>query len=92
MKGKTLNQFMDDLYYNAEMEFVLNSKSYIISGWSNKDESYTIEVWSIEENPQELFSFTSVSRQEVVEAFEVAKIFGNKTLYDVEKDITVIYG
>ena len=92
MKGKTLNQFMDDLYYNAEMEFVLNSKSYIISGWSNKDESYTIELWSIEENPQELFSFTSVSRQEVVEAFEVAKIFGNKTLYDVEKDITVIYG
>ena len=92
MKGKTLNQFMDDLYYNAEMECVLNSKSYIISGWSNKDESYTIELWSIEENPQELFSFTSASRQEVVEAFEVAKIFGNKTLYDVEKDITVIYG
>lgn len=92
MKGKTLGQFIDDLYYNAEMEFLFNDKKYIISGWLNEDETYTVALSSIDENSQELFSCTSRSRQEVVETFEAAKIFDGRTIYDVEKNITVIYG
>ena len=92
MKGKTLRQFIDDLYYNAEMEFIFNGKKYIISGWLNEDETYTAALYLIEENSQELFSCTSRSRQEVVETFEVAKIFDGRTIYDVEKNIIVTYG
>ena len=92
MKGKTLRQFIDDLYYNAETEFIFNGKKYIISGWFNEDETYTVALYSIEENSQKLFSCTSGSRQEVVEAFEAAKIFDNRTIYDVEKNIIVTYG
>ena len=92
MKGKTLRQFIDDLYYNAEMEFIFNGKKYIISGWLNEDETYTVALYSIEENSQEIFSCTSRSRQEVVETFEAAKIFDNRTIYDVEKNIIVTYG
>ena len=92
MKGKTLNQFVDELYYNAEIEFILNRTKYIISGWSNDDGTYTLSLCSIEENPTELFNYTSESGTEVVENFENAKIFNGKTVYDVEKNITVIYG
>lgn len=55
MKGKALRQFIDDLYYNAETEFIFNGKKYIISGWLNEDETYTVVLYSIEENSQELF-------------------------------------
>ena len=92
MKGKTLRQFIDDLYYNAETEFIFNNKKYIISGWLNEDNTYTVALYSIEENSRELFSCTSCSRQEVVETFEAAKIFDGRTIYDVEKNITVTYG
>lgn len=92
MKGKTLRQFIDDLYYNAETEFIFNDKKYIVSSWLNEDDTYTVALYSIEENSQELFSCTSRSRQEVVETFEAAKIFGSRTIYDVEKNITVTYG
>ena len=92
MKGKTLRQFIDDLYYNAETEFIFNGKKYIISGWLNEDETYTVALYSIEENSQELFSCTSGSRPEIVKTFEVAKIFDGRTIYDVEKNIIVTYG
>ncbi len=92
VKGKTLRQFIDDLYYNAEMEFIFDGKKYIISGWINEDGTYTVALHSIEENSQEIFSCTSISRQEVVESFEIAKIFDSKTIYDVEKNIVVTYG
>lgn len=92
MQGKTLRQFIDDLYYNAEMEFIFNDKKYIISGWLNEDETYTVALYSIEENSKELFSCTSGSHLEVVETFEAAKIFDGRTIYDVEENIIVTYG
>ena len=92
MKGKTLRQFIDDLYCNAETEFIFEGKKYIISGWLNEDGTYTVALHSIEENSQEIFSCTSSSRQEVVENFEAAKIFDSKTIYDAEKNIVVTYG
>lgn len=84
-----MRQFIDDLYYNAEMEFIFNDKKYIISGWLNEDETYTVALYSIEENSKELFSCTSGSHLEVVETFEAAKIFDGRTIYDVEENIIV---
>ncbi len=92
VKGKSLSQFINDLHYNAETEFTFNDKKYLISGWINENNTYTLELYSIEKNPQKLFCCTDFSRQAVVEQFENAKIFENKTIYEVEKNITVNYG
>ena len=92
MNGKSLCQFINDLHYNAETEFTFNNKKYLISGWINENKTYALALYLIEENPQELFYCTDFSRQNVVEQFENAKIFENKTIYDVEKNITVNYG
>lgn len=92
MKGKSLREFVDDLYCNAETEFIFDGTTYIVEGWLNADGTYTIELNVVGENARKLFGHTSTSRREVVAAFESAKIFGGKTIYDVEKNISVLYG
>ena len=92
MKGKTLRQFIDDLHYNAETEFILHNTKYIISGWTNEDGTYTLSLNTISENGNALFGHTAKSRDECVDAFVNAKVFDNKNIYDVEKDIIVLYG
>ena len=92
MTGKNLRQFLEDLHYNAETEFIFNGKKYLVSGWINENNSYTLALYSIEENSQELFCFTDFSRQNVVEKFKTAKIFENQTISEVEQNITVNYG
>lgn len=42
MTGKTFRQFLDDLYYNAEIEFTFNGKKYLISAWLHADKSYIL--------------------------------------------------
>ena len=92
MEGKTLNQFVDDLYNNGEMEFIFEGKKYIVSAWLNKNASYTISLPSIEEKPAEVFSYTSRDRREVVEKLLSAKVFNEKNLYTAEDNIVVTYG
>ena len=74
------------------MEFSLYGKRYLVTGWLNEDGTYTISLCSIEETPAELFTCTAKLRSDVLETFENAKIFGDKNIYDVEKDIVVMYG
>ncbi len=92
MTGKNFSQFIEDLHYNAETEFTFNGKKYLISGWINENDTYTLALYSIEEKPQELFCCTDFSRQNVVEKFKTAKIFENQTICECEQNITVNYG
>lgn len=92
MTGKTVSEFITELYNNPEMEFLFRDKRYMLSGYiDSKDESYTLELWLIEENKM-LFSVSDRSREKCVEAFEKARFFDNKNIYEAEDKITVIYG
>ena len=42
MTGKTFTEFMDDLAYNPEMEFMFRGERYMISGYLTRDQ-YTLE-------------------------------------------------
>ena len=93
MKGNTLNEFMDDMYHNPEKEISYFGKRYMVTGHVNKTgELYTLEVYTIEKDCKELFKFTSKVRCECVEAFEHAKIFDGKNIYEAEKDIEILFG
>lgn len=93
MLGNDLNEFMDDMYHNPEKEISYYGKRYMITGYVDETcEFYTVEVYTIETECKELFKFTSKSRFECVEAFEQAKIFDGKTIYEAEKDIEVLFG
>ena len=90
MNGKTISNFISDLYYNSETEFVYQNMRYIISGYIDNNK-YTLELYNISQDKC-LFKMTDISREKCVEAFEEAPIFNGKTIYEVEKDITVLYG
>ena len=38
MTGKTFTEFMDDLAYNPEMEFMFRGERYMISGYLTRDQ------------------------------------------------------
>ena len=90
MTGKSFQDFMDELYYNPEMEFLYCGERYMLSGYVTKNQ-YTIEVTNIDTSST-LFKKTGTSRNECVSAFEKAPIVNKKTIYEVEKEIEVLFG
>ncbi len=93
MIGNTLKEFMDDLYNNPEKELVYRGKRYAVTGFvDTTGEFYTLEVCTIEIESKTLFAFGSNQRSKCIEAFEKAKIFDGKTIYEAEKDIEVLFG
>lgn len=90
MKGKEIGNFISELYYNAEIEFVYIDERYMISGYI-KDDKYELEVCCISRD-QSIFNVSDDERERCVEKFEEAAIFDGKTIYEVERDITVLYG
>ena len=92
MIGKKLSEFITELYNNPEIKFIYCDERYIISGFvDSTEEFYTLELSSISHNNL-LFSETNVSREHCVERFEKAKIFNDRTKYDIESKIEVLYG
>ena len=93
MRGNLLNEFINNLYYNPEKEISYHGIKYIVSGFVDEvDELYTLQVTIISEEPKVLFVHTSKNRSECVAAFEEAKIFNGKTIYEIENDIEVLFG
>lgn len=93
MLGNNLNEFIDDMYHNPEKEISYRGERYMVVGYvDEKCKLYTLEVYTIGQDCQELFKYTSKERCECVEAFEKAKIFDGRTIYEAEKDIEVLFG
>lgn len=94
MTGKTFTEFMDDLAYNPEMEFMFRGERYMISGYLTGDQygdQYTLELCNIDTDSM-LFTMTSASRDECVAAFEKAQVFDGETIFEAEHEIEVLYG
>ena len=92
MNGKSIRSFISELYYNPEIEFEYKKNRYIISGYINSDQiNYTLELCKIDDN-EIIFFKSGKFREKVVESFEEAKIFDGKTIYEVESEITVLFG
>lgn len=93
MRGNSLNEFIDNLYYNPEKEISYRGVKYIVSGFADEaGERYTLQVAIISEEPKVLFAHTSKDRGECVRAFEKAPIFNGKTIYEAENDMEVLFG
>ena len=68
---------------------------YFISTINISNNTFTFSNYNnifIDYSRKELFKHTSKVRNECVEAFEKAKIFDGKTIYEAEKDIEVLFG
>ena len=92
MRGKTLSEFIDSLYINPEMEIEYSNNKFLISGYKDDDNSYVLRVDTIATSSEQIFFAKNSDVQKCVDAFENAKIFDDKTIYEVEDKITVLYG
>ena len=92
MQGKSLSEFIDSLYINPEMEIEYSNKKYLISGYRDDDNSYVLRVDTIAVSSKQIFFVKNSDVQKCVEAFETEKVFDDKTIYEIEDKITVLYG
>lgn len=93
MKGNTLSEFIDSLYWNCDKELFYQGRKIMVEGWLNpKDSTYTLRAFECCKGYPELFSKTDSNRNVCVSAFEKAAIFDSLTIYEAEKDIEVLYG
>ena len=92
MQGKKLSDFIDSLYSNSEMEIEYNDKKYLVSGYRSDDNEYVLQVDTIETLSIQVFYCKSEKIEVCVELFEQSKIFDGKTIYEAEREITVLYG
>lgn len=92
MTGRTISEFITELYNNPEMEFIYHDNRYMISGYVGvSDEIYTLELWNITTNTL-VFKCSDKLREKCVEQFEDSKLFDNRTIYEAEAEINVQYG
>lgn len=92
MNGKTLPDFIDELYCNPEMEIEYHSARYSVSGYLDESKEFVLRVDSIENQSSEVFFVRRKTARECVKAFEKAPLFDGKTIYEAESEITVLYG
>jgi len=93
MKGTTLSEFIDSLYWNCDKEIAFRGSIIMVEGWLNPENStYTLRAYKCSEGYPELFSKTGSCRSVCVAAFEEAKIFDGLTIYEAEDEITELYG
>lgn len=101
MKGNSLNEFMNDLYVNGgpEKEFTYRDQYFIIQCEATADKSnrvLRVDSYKLQDGDAgdfiKTYFFSGGTLAECVEAFEKAKIFDGKTIYEAEKDIEVLFG
>lgn len=93
MKGKTISEFIDNLYSNPEMEIEYHGMHYFVSGYFDENNSeFVLQVDSIEQQSTEVFFVRGKTSNACAEAFEKAALFDGKTIYEAESEITVLYG
>ncbi len=97
MNGMSIGSFMDKVYYGDEIEFIFNGTTYFLQGYM-KGNKYvlTVDYWNktdgTEPKHDYLFEIECDSPEERMLRFEEAAVFMGKTIYDVEKNVTVLYG
>ena len=92
MVGQDINAFIEDLYDNPEKEITIDGAGdFLIYGHVNEDGSYTVGMYSLDDNGN-ICEFTNMDRARSVGSFCECKIYDNKTIYELQNSITVNYG
>ena len=96
MQGNTISEFINDLYAcgGPEKEFTYRGKrSFLETTTLEGTDLLELYVVEINDNADDVvFSFTGKTLRDCVEQFEEATIFDGKTIFQVEQEITVLFG
>ena len=93
MKGKTLHEFLDTLSWGEEMEFTYGSRNYLIQGIPDSDVEKHIVIYDCDDKGRTVYESSHLnSFIECLEEFKESVILDGKTIYELDDDITVVYG
>ena len=90
MINGSAKEFIEGLHCGDERFFFYNNKKYFIEGW-NENEKLMLILYVVE-NPNDNFEWQAVSKDKnyTVAEFENAKILGDKSFWEVEKDMECV--
>ena len=97
MVGKSLNEFIETLCYGGEMDFIYKGREFLIQGIT-EDEEYiiTIDEYTKQDvvNNKKLFSKTvkGCSFESCAKKLLAGSFIDDKSLYEIEEEIEVLFG
>lgn len=99
MKGNSLNDFINDMYHAFEKEFIYKGRYFIIQNETRGDKSFIrLDEYPLDKSKNYVESeYLSLeiegdSFEECAKKLLMTKIIDGKNIYELEKDIEVIYG
>ncbi|MDO4177601.1 MAG: hypothetical protein Q4D21_00250 [Phascolarctobacterium sp.] len=95
MKGNSLPEFIDDLLTagGPEKEFIFHDKRYFLETiWHEDLQENEMYIFEITDNDKIVFSCFGKNLEECVRQFEKAPIFDGLNIYQVEQEISVLFG
>ena len=90
MKGSSFSEFIDALYLGREIEFKYLTNKYIILWREENKNDVAIEVFNMDDKST-LSSIVGFDYNDAVDKFLESKIFGDKTINDIEALVEVTY-
>ena len=85
LKNGNVQEFVDHIYYGDELWFRYKGRLYFLEGWSNENH-LDLKLYEMRENGKE-YSWKGDNKKYPVDEFINAKIWNDKTFWQVEQDI-----
>lgn len=98
MTGMTIGEFIDKVFYGDEIEVMLDDVTYFIQRtFFNHKYMFMVDYWIAKDGSEPPHGYLlklecNSSEDHRLRQFEEAKIFGEKTIYEVESVIKVLFG
>ena len=96
MKGISLNDFCDRLYYGCDVEMKDDTWYYMIYSARLDNGKHSIRLWKFDklddtsEYSVELYNKEDVVPEKSVSAFLESPLFDGKSLYEIAQDVEIL--
>ena len=85
LKNGNVQEFVDHIYYGDELWFRYKGRLYFLEGWHNENH-LDLKLYEMHKNGKE-YSWKGDNKKYPVDEFINAKIWNDKTFWQVEQDI-----
>lgn len=98
MKGITMSEFYNALFYGTDIDFKYSSFYYHINAGTENDGKHGITVFKFDKHPDEtptfydeIYNVSHSDTAECIDFFLSAKLFENRSIYEIEQDVEVLF-
>lgn len=92
MINENINDYINSLYTSPTIEHTFRGNYYILEWWWNKNNTWTITLFTCGEKGKLIFEEKFPTLRECIEYYKQAKCYEGLTIYQAEKEIEVLFG